>query len=75
MTRHFSYKIEIFFREIIIDGPLRKTKCYVIGIKFQERSSAPTHSFIWIFNASNIENETAYIDFIKKKINVQLLNH
>ena len=36
MTRHFSHKIEIFFKEIIIDGPLRKTKYYAIGISFKK---------------------------------------
>ena len=30
MARHFHYKVEIFFKEIILDGPLGKTKYYVI---------------------------------------------
>ena len=55
--------------EIILAGPLGKTKYYAIHIKFQERDSPHVYSFIWIFNALNIENETAYIDFIGKTIN------
>ena len=33
------------------------------------------HSFIWIFNAPNIQNEANYIDFIEKAINAQLPDH
>ena len=67
VSRHFQYKIEVFFKEIILDGPLGKTKYYAIRIEFQERGSPHVHSFIWIFNAPNTENETAYIEFIEKK--------
>ena len=75
MVRHFQYKVEVFFKEIILDGPLGKTKYYAIRIEFQERGSPHVHSFIWIFNAPNIQNETAYIEFIEKTINAQLLDH
>ena len=44
-------------------------QCYVIGLEFQDRDSQQVHSFIWIFNAPSIQNETAYIEFIQKKIN------
>ena len=68
-------KVEVFFKVIIFDSPLWKTKCYAICIEFQERGSAHVHSFIWIFNAPNFENKAAYIVFIKKIINVQLADH
>ena len=42
----------------------RKAK-YGIRITF-------VHSFIWIFNAPNIESEAAYIEFIEKIVNAQL---
>ena len=29
----------------------------------------------WIFNATNIQNEVAYIEFIEKAMNAQLPNH
>ena len=57
------------------DGPLGKTKYYAIRIEFQERGSAHVHSFIWTFNAPNIENEAAYIEFIEKTISAQLPDH
>ena len=75
MARHFHYKVEVFFKETILDGPLGKTKYYAIRIEFQERGSPHVYSFIWIFNAPNIENEAAYIEFIDKTINLQLPNH
>ena len=52
-----------------------ETKYYAIAIEFQERVSPHAHSFIWIFNAPNIENQAAYIEFIEKTINAQLPNH
>ena len=45
---------------------------YAIRIKFQEKVF---HSFIWIFNALNIENEAANIEFFEKTINAQLPDH
>ena len=75
LARHFQYKVEVFFKQIILDGPLGKTKYYAICIEFEERGSPHVHSFIWIFNAPNIQNETAYIEFIKKTINAQLPDH
>ena len=51
-----------------------KTK-YAFCIGFEERGRAHAHSFIWIFNAANIENETAYIEFDEKTINAQFPDH
>ena len=75
MVKHFQSKVEVFFKEIILDGRLGKTKYYAILIEFQERGSPHVHSFIWIFNAPNIQNETAYIKFIEKTTNAQLPDH
>ena len=51
-----------------------KTKCaFCIG--FEERGSPRVHSFIWIFKAANIENETAYIEFDEKTISAQFPDH
>ena len=75
MARHFQYKVEVFFREIIFDGPLGKTKYYATHIEFQERGSPHVLSFIWSFNAPNIENKAGFIDFVEKTINAQLPKH
>ena len=47
----------------------RENKYYAICIEFQERSSPHFHSFVWIFNAPNIQDEDVYIDFIEKTRN------
>ena len=75
VARHFQYKVEVFLKEIILDGSLRKTKYYAIRIEFQERGSPHVHLFIWIFNAPNIENEAVYMEFIEKTIHGQLPDH
>ena len=62
----------MFFKEIILDGPLGKTKYYALRIEFQERGSLHVHSFIWIVNAANIQDEEAYIQFVENTINAQL---
>ena len=75
VARHNQYKVEVFFKGIILDGPLGKTKYYPIPFEFQEKDSPHVHSFIWIFNAPNIENEAAYIESVEKTINAQLPDH
>ena len=75
VASHFQYKVKLFFKEIVFDGPLRKTKYYAIRIEFQEKGSPHVYSFKRTFNAPNIQNETAYIEFIEKTINAQLSDH
>ena len=52
MARHFQFRVEMLFKEIILDGPVGKTKYYVIRVEFQVRGSPHVHSFLWIVNAS-----------------------
>ena len=67
VTGHFQYKVEVFVKEIILDGPLWKTKYYAIRIEFQKAVCPHVNS-----NAPNVENEAANIDFIEKTENGQL---
>ena len=39
MARHSQDKVEVFFKEIILVGPLGKTKNYAMCIEFQESGS------------------------------------
>ena len=48
MARNFQYKVEVFFREIILNGPLWETKHNAIRTEFQKGRSPHVHSFIWI---------------------------
>ena len=70
-----KYEVEVFFKEIALDGPLGKTKYYTIHTEFQESGSPHVHSLIWIFNAPNTQSETVYSAFIGKTINSQLPDH
>ena len=56
MARHFQYNVKVFFEDIILDGPLGKTKYYAIHIELQEREVQNITSFKWIFNSPNIRN-------------------
>ena len=62
MARYFQYKVKILFKEDILAGPLGKTKYYAIRFEFEKRGSPHVHSYIWIFNAPNIQNEAAHIE-------------
>ena len=75
VARHCPYKFEVFFKEIILHGPLEETEYYATSIKFQERGNQHVHSFIWIFNAPNIEIEFANIEFIEKTRTAKLPDH
>ena len=57
VARHFQYRVEIFFKVIVLDGPLNKTSYYAIRVEFQVRDSLHIHSFIWILNAPKLSKE------------------
>ena len=50
-----------------------KTKYYATRTEFYENESSYVHSFIWIFNAPNIQNEAASLGLLRKTKNSQLL--
>ena len=35
VAKHFQYRVEVFFKEIVVDGPMGKTKYYAIGLEFK----------------------------------------
>ena len=74
VVSQFQYKVEVFFKDVLLDGPLSKTK-YAMPIEFQERGSPHAHSFIWNFNAPDNKNKVPYIQFIEKTINSKLPDH
>ena len=45
VARHFHYKVEIFFKAMVLDRTLVKTKYYALCIEFQERGSPHVHLF------------------------------
>ena len=66
VARHFKYKVQVFFKELILDRALGKTKYYALRI---ERGRRHVHVFTWILDASKIENEPAYLAFIENSMN------
>ena len=42
--------------EVVLDGPLDKTKYYTLRIQFQERGSPRVHAFVWILDAPRISD-------------------
>ena len=56
VTRDFQYRVEIFFKIIVLDGPLGKTQYYAIRVEFQVRGSPHIHSFILILDAPKLTN-------------------
>ena len=68
VAKHFHYRTEVFFKEIVLNGPLDKTKYYANHVKFQVRGSPHIHSFIWILNAPklNIDSKEEYIQWVDR---------
>ena len=59
VARYFQYRVEMFCKIIVLDGPLGKTQYYEIRVEFQVRRSPHIHSSIWI------ENEPALFELVK----------
>ena len=37
LARHFQYRFEVFFKVVIVDGPLGKVKYYAIRVEFRSK--------------------------------------
>ena len=68
LARHFQHRVEIFFKERLInrDGPLGKIKYYAIWVEFHFRGSPDMHCFLWVLNAPTLEENTIneYVEFL-----------
>ena len=64
----------MFFKEIFLDAPLSKAKCYVIRIEFQVSGSQNIHSFLWIVNAPILSEKTIefYTEWLDQMISAEL---
>ena len=74
LARHFQYRVEVFFKEIIIDGPLGKVKYYAIRVEFQFRGSPHIHSFLWVIGAPVLTKDTKneYLQYVDHIVKAQL---
>ena len=73
-ARHFQYRFECFFKEIILNGPLGKVKYHVIRVEFQVRGSPHVHVFLWITDPVILtkDNKEEYIAFVDRIIRADL---
>ena len=49
--------MEIFFKVLIIDGPLGISKYYAIRVEFQICGTPHIHYFKWVINAPKLSSE------------------
>ena len=67
-ARHFQFRVETFFKEIILHkkSPLGVVINYVIKVEFQMRGSPHVHCFIWVKDPSLLTKETKdeYISYV-----------
>ena len=66
LARHFQYRVENFFKEIILNGQLGKITYYAIRVEFQARGSPHVHCLLWAKSVPklNVETKQAYIQHI-----------
>ena len=66
VARHFQHRVEVFFKDIVVDGPLGKTKYYAIRVEFQVRGSPHVHCFRWVANAPvlTLNKKEEYVAFV-----------
>ena len=69
LARHFQYRVEIFFKVIVLIGLFGKIRYHAITVEFQVRGSPHIHSFISIIDApiltkDDIGEYVAFIDSI-----------
>ena len=76
LARHFQYRVEVCFDEIVSDGPLGKIKHYAIRIEFQVRGSLHIHLLVWVIGRPilSASNEDVYVSFINSIIKCELPN-
>ena len=58
VARHFQYRVENFFKEIVINGQLGKIVYYAIRVEFQDRGSPHVHCLLWTNDAPKLNADT-----------------
>ena len=72
VARYFQYKVEVFFKEIIIDGRWVKQNIMLYVLNFKK---GVVHMSIPLYmdsQSTKYPNEAAYIKFSEQTINAQL---
>ena len=58
LARHFQYRVEMFFKNIVMNGTLGKIVYYIIRVEFQTRGSPHVHCLLWAKDMPVLSNET-----------------
>ena len=74
LARHFQYRVETFFKEIIVNGPFEKVEYYAIRVEFQVKGSPHIHSCLWVNGAPKLSSSTKeeYICFIDQIVKANM---
>ena len=76
VAKHFQYRVETFFRDILLTNanPVGKIVYYALRIEFQMRGSPHLHALIWTSDCPDLTNDTkdAYIDCIDQHVQAYL---
>ena len=77
LARHFQYRVENFFKYIVMNGTLGKVIHYAIRVEFQVRGSPHIHSLIWVENAPKLssDNITEYSNFVNNSVKCEIPEH
>ena len=72
VAKHFQYRVETFFTEILLTNanPIGKIIYYALRIEFQMRGSPHLHALIWTSDCPELTHDTkeAYIHFIDEHV-------
>ena len=72
VAKHFQYRVETFFTEILLTNanPIGKIVYYSLRIEFQTRGSPHLHALIWTSDSPELTHDTteAYIHFIDEHV-------
>ena len=76
VAKHFQYRIERLFRDILLteNNPIGKTLYHAIRIEFQFRGSPHAHCFIWVKYCPSLteDNLDIFVNYIDKYISAYL---
>ena len=75
-ARHFQYRVESFFKEILLhrNSPIGKVVNYALKVEFQFRGSLHLHAFVWCSEipALSKENSDFYATYIQNIVRTDL---
>ena len=74
VARHFQYRVEVFFKEIVVDGSFGKSKYYAIRVEFQVYGLPHLRWFLWVANVPVLTSKSKeeYVTFVDQIVHAFL---